>query len=104
VRVSDATPPTEPARPLALAWATYTALRFAVFCLTAAVLFLGFRANGLVLLLVALLISSILSLFLLSSQRDALVRAQQARLARRREEAVRARDRLEASQDLGSEA
>lgn len=75
-------------------WAVYTGLRLAVFLAVAGVLFLVFRLNGFPLLLVALLVSSVASLFLLRAQRDALVAAQQARVQQRREERERRQERL----------
>jgi hypothetical protein len=80
---------------LGRAWAVYTALRLAVFAGTAAALFLLLRLNGLLLLLVALLLSSIASLFLLRPQRDRFVRAQEQRILARREEKAQLRERLD---------
>ena len=73
----------------------YTGLRLAVFVGTAAVLFLVVRINGFPLLLAALLVSSIASLFLLRRQRDALVRAQERKALARRAEKERLRARLD---------
>ena len=77
------------------AWLRYTLLRLALFLATAAVLFLVLRLNGFPLLLVALLVSSIASLFVLQRQRDALVAAQEAKGLRRRAEKQRQRERLD---------
>ncbi|MCW2724642.1 MAG: hypothetical protein JWN35_1563 [Frankiales bacterium] len=74
----------------------YTALRLVVFVGTAGVLIV-FGLNGFPLLLIALLISSIASLFVLRPQRDALTAAQQARNEYRRAEKERDRSRLEGS-------
>ena len=73
----------------------YTGLRLAVFAGTAAVLFLVVRINGFPLLLAALLVSSIASLFLLRRQRDALVRAQERKALARRAEKERLRAQLD---------
>ena len=73
----------------------YTGLRLAVFVGTAAVLFLVVRINGFPLLLAALLVSSIASLFLLRRQRDALVRAQERKALARRAEKERLRAQLD---------
>ena len=80
---------------VARAWAVYTGLRFAVFLGVAAALFLVLRINGLLLLLVALLVSSIASLFLLRPQRDRLVLAQQRRVEAREREKAQLRARLD---------
>jgi hypothetical protein len=80
---------------LGRAWAVYTALRFAVFLGTAAALFLVLRLNGLLLLLVAILVSSIASLFLLRSQRERVVAAQERRVAVRQQEKAQLRARLD---------
>jgi membrane protein implicated in regulation of membrane protease activity len=77
------------------AWAVYTGLRFVVFAGTAAALFLVLRLNGLPLLLVALLVSSLASLFLLRSQRERVVLAQQQRLTARQRERAQLRERLD---------
>lgn len=77
------------------AWLVYTGLRMAVFTGTAAALFLVLRINGFPLLLVALLVSSIASLFLLRRQRDALVLAQETKGRERREQKARLRERLD---------
>ena len=73
----------------------YTGLRLAVFVGTAAILFLVVRINGFPLLLAALLVSSIASLFLLRRQRDALVQAQERKAMTRRAEKERLRARLD---------
>ena len=85
----------QPPVSLGRAWLVYTGLRLAVFCATAAVLFLLLRLNGLPLLLIALLVSSIASLFLLRSQRDRFVRAQEQRIQSRRAEKAHLRERLD---------
>lgn len=72
----------------------YTALRLVVFIGSAGV-FIVFGLNGFPLLLLALLVSSIVSLFVLRPQRDALAAAQQARNDYRRTERERTRSRLE---------
>lgn len=77
------------------AWLVYTGLRMAVFLGTAAALFLALRLNGFPLLLVALLVSSVASLFLLRRQRDALVLAQETKGRERREQKARLRERLD---------
>jgi hypothetical protein len=73
----------------------YTGLRLAVFAGTAVILFLVVRINGFPLLFAALLVSSIASLFLLRSQRDALVLAQERKRVARQEEKERLRARLD---------
>jgi hypothetical protein len=73
----------------------YTGLRLAVFVGTAAALFLVVRINGFPLLLAALLVSSIASLFLLRRQRDALVLAQERKGEAKRAEKERLRARLD---------
>ena len=73
----------------------YTGLRLAVFVGTAAAIFFVVRINGLPLLLAALLVSSIASLFLLRRQRDALVLAQERKGEARRAEKERLRARLD---------
>lgn len=84
-------------------WLVYSALRLAVFAGTVAALFLAFRLNGFPLMLAALLTSSIASLFLLRSQRDALVLAQERRVQAKRVEKERLRARLdEESSSSGS--
>ena len=84
--------PSEPT--VARAWLVYSSLRLAVFVGAAAAIYLAFRLNGFPLLLAALLVSSIASLFLLRGQRDALVAAQERRGLERREEKARRRERL----------
>jgi hypothetical protein len=85
----DATPPT--AR---RAWLVYTALRLVVFVGTAGVLVL-LGLNGFPLLLVALLVSSVVSLLVLKPQRTAAVDAALARRERRTAERESARARLD---------
>ncbi|MDT7536997.1 MAG: hypothetical protein QOI82_582 [Actinomycetota bacterium] len=75
-------------------WLTYTALRFVVFIGTAG-FFAIFGLNGFPLLLVALLVSSIVSLIVLRPQRAALVEAQAARTERRAAERDAMRARLD---------
>lgn len=76
------------------AWLTYTALRLLLFaCVTAILLLLGL--DGFPLLLIAVLASSILSLFMLSTQRAGLVAAQQQRVAQRTADRQALRDRLD---------
>jgi hypothetical protein len=77
-------------------WLIYTALRFVVFFGTAG-LFAIFGLNGFPLLLVALLVSSIVSLIVLRPQRAALVQAQVARTERRAAERESLRARLDES-------
>ena len=84
-----------PAGGVAGAWLRYTLLRLVLFLGTAAALFLVSGLNGFPLLLVALLVSSIASLFVLQRQRDALVAAQEAKGLRRRAEKQRQRERLQ---------
>lgn len=81
-----------PARSTGRAWLLYTMLRMLVFVGTAG-FFALFGLNGFPLLLLALLVSSIVSLFVLRRQRTALVAAQAARTERRaaEREAIRAR-------------
>jgi Mn2+/Fe2+ NRAMP family transporter len=56
-----------------MAFVRYTALRFFVFAVVAALLWIiGWPGDTFLLLIVALLISSILSIFVLSKSRDAL--------------------------------
>jgi len=72
----------------------YTGLRLLLFaCVTGVLLVVGLR--GFLLLLLALLTSSILSLFMLGPQRAALVLDQQDRLARREQEKAQLRARLD---------
>jgi UPF0716 family protein affecting phage T7 exclusion len=73
-------------------WLVYTALRMLVFVGTAG-FFLVFGLTGYPLLLVSLLVSSIVSLFVLRPQRTALVLAQAERREQRQSEhdALRAR-------------
>ena len=75
-------------------WLTDTALRMVVFIGTAG-LFAIFGLNGFPLLLVALLVSSIVSLVVLRPQRAALVEAQAARTERRAAERESMRARLD---------
>jgi membrane protein implicated in regulation of membrane protease activity len=77
-------------------WLIYTALRMVVFIGTAG-LFAIFGLNGFPLLLVALLVSSIVSLLVLRPQRSALVEAQAARTERRQAERESLRARLDES-------
>jgi membrane protein implicated in regulation of membrane protease activity len=77
-------------------WLTYTALRLVVFIGTAG-FFAIFGLNGFPLLLVALLVSSIVSLIVLRPQRAALVEAQTARTERRAAERESMRARLDES-------
>ena len=77
-------------------WLVYTALRMLVFLGTAG-FFAIFGMNGFPLLLVALLVSSIVSLFVLRSQRVAVVAAQAARSERRAAERESLRARLDES-------
>ncbi len=75
-------------------WLLYTGLRLLLFaCVTGVLLIVGL--NGFPLLLLALLASSILSLFMLGPQRAALVRAQQDRVERRAETKADLRARLD---------
>jgi membrane protein implicated in regulation of membrane protease activity len=78
-------------------WLVYTGLRLVVFAGVAAAIYLVTRLNGFPLLLVALLVSSIASLFLLQSQRQALVESQQRRAEQRAEEKASLRARLDES-------
>ena len=75
-------------------WLVYTALRLVVFFGTAG-FFAIFGLNGFPLLLVALLVSSIVSLFVLKPQRAAVVAAQIARTERRAAERESMRARLD---------
>ena len=74
----------------------YTLLRMLVFVGTAG-FFAIFGMNGFPLLLLALLVSSILSLLVLRPQRAVLVAAQAARTQRRRAERETLRARLDES-------
>lgn len=85
-----------PATSTGKAWLLYTVLRILVFVGTAG-LFAIFGLNGFPLLLVALLVSSIVSLFVLRPQRAALVAAQAARSERRTAERESMRARLDES-------
>jgi membrane protein implicated in regulation of membrane protease activity len=76
------------------AWLVYTALRMVVFVGTAG-FFLLFGLNGFPLLLVALLVSSIVSLVVLKPQRSAVVAAQEARRERRAADKDALRSRLD---------
>jgi hypothetical protein len=78
------------------AWLTYTALRLGVFAVTVGVL-LVLGARGFLLLLAALLISSIASLVVLRRQRVALVAAQLAHRERRAADRAAARARIDQS-------
>jgi len=78
------------------AWLVYTVLRLVVFIGTAG-LFAIFGLNGFPLLLLALLVSSIVSLVVLRPQRSALVAAQLARRERRTAEREALRARLDES-------
>lgn len=82
----------DPAGPRA--WLVYTALRMVVFVGTAGA-FALLGLGGFPLLLVALLVSSIVSLVVLRPQRNALVAAQEARRQRRAAERDRLRSRLD---------
>jgi hypothetical protein len=79
---------------MAKPWLLYTALRFVVFLGTAG-FFAIFGLNGFPLLFVALLVSSIVSLFVLKRQRAAVVAAQVARSERRAAERESLRARLD---------
>lgn len=72
-------------------WLIYTALRLVVF-IGAAGLGLIFGLNGFPLLLLAILVSSVVSLFVLRPQREALIAAQLAQ----REQRAAARQALRA--------
>ena len=88
----------DPAAPASVdvrrAWLTYTALRLLVFLGTAGLLVVALDLNGFPLLLVALLVSSILSLLVLRTQRTALVAAQLARRERKSAERAARRTQL----------
>jgi hypothetical protein len=75
-------------------WLVYTLLRLVVFIGTAG-FFLLFGLNGFPLLFVSLLVSSIVSLFVLRPQRTALVMAQAARREQRQSERDALRARLD---------
>ncbi|MDT7551188.1 MAG: hypothetical protein QOE84_3582 [Actinomycetota bacterium] len=75
-------------------WLVYTALRMVVFVGTAG-FFLLFGLSGYPLLLVSLLVSSIVSLFVLRPQRTALVVAQTERREQRQSERDALRARLD---------
>lgn len=78
-------------------WLVYTGLRLAVFVGVAAAIYLVTRINGFPLLLLALLVSSIASLFLLRRQRDALVLAQERRAEQRAHDKAQLRAELDES-------
>jgi Na+/H+ antiporter NhaC len=75
-------------------WLVYTALRLLVFVGTAG-FFAIFGMNGFPLLLLSLLVSSIVSLFVLHPQRTALVLAQAAKREQRQSEREALRARLD---------
>jgi hypothetical protein len=75
-------------------WVIYTALRLLVFVGTAGLLVI-FGLNGFPLLIVALLVSSIVSLVVLRPQRAVLVAAQAARSEQRAAERQALRARLD---------
>jgi len=75
-------------------WLLYTALRLLVFIGTAG-FFAIFGLNGFPLLLIALLVSSVVSLLVLRPQRQALVAAQAARAERKAAERESLRARLD---------
>jgi UPF0716 family protein affecting phage T7 exclusion len=75
-------------------WLVYTALRMVVFVGTAG-FFLLFGLTGYPLLLVSLLVSSIVSLFVLRPQRTAVVVAQAERREQRQSEREALRARLD---------
>jgi hypothetical protein len=77
-------------------WLVYTALRFVVFVGTAGLLLI-LGLNGLLLLMAALLVSSVVSLLVLRPQRAAVIRAQLARRERRAAEREALRAPLEDS-------
>jgi UPF0716 family protein affecting phage T7 exclusion len=87
---------TAPVRRTRHPWLLYTALRMVVFIGTAG-FFAIFGLNGFPLLLLALLVSSIVSLIVLRPQRTALVAAQAARTERRAAERDAMRAQLEES-------
>jgi hypothetical protein len=87
--------PDTPAPSVLRTYLVYTGLRLAVFVGTAAALFLVVRINGFPLLLAALLVSSIASLFLLRRQRDALVLAQERKRVAKAEQREQLRARLD---------
>jgi hypothetical protein len=86
--------------PVGKAMLTYTAGRFGLFVLAALLLWtgtgaIGHQLNGLPLLLLALVISSIGSLFLFARQRQQLAAAIAARRETKGEEIARRRARLD---------
>ena len=83
-----------PATSLRRAWLVYTALRLVVFLGTAGLLLI-FGLNGFALLLIALLVSSIVSLVVLRPQRAGLVVAQTSRREKRSVERAALRARLD---------
>jgi len=75
-------------------WLIYTGLRLVLFvCVTGVLIVVGL--NGFPLLLLGLFGSSILSLFMLKPQRDALVRAQEDRHQRKAAEKADLRAKLD---------
>lgn len=79
-------------------WLVYTGLRLLLLACVAAVLLVA-GLSGFPLVLTALLASSVLSLFMLGPQRQALVRRQAERSAARRADADRLRARLDEDTD-----
>jgi UPF0716 family protein affecting phage T7 exclusion len=76
-------------------WLVYSGLRMALFLGVAAAIWVITQLNGFPLLLLALLVSSIASLFLLRPQREALVAAQERRAEARAAEKAALRARLD---------
>ncbi|MBK5307636.1 MAG: DUF4229 domain-containing protein [Frankiaceae bacterium] len=90
----EATPTTRPESSFARAWTLYTLLRMLVFVGAAGFLLL-FGFNGLPLLICALIVSMVVSVFALRPQRAALVAAMAARQQRRAAERESLRSRLD---------
>jgi hypothetical protein len=83
-----------PAPSTARPWLVYTALRFLVFLGTAG-FFAIFGLNGFPLLVIAIVVSGVVSLVVLRPQREAVATAQLARRERRRAERDAIRVRLD---------
>lgn len=91
--VSGASDPPPSGPSATRAWLVYTGLRLAIFVGVAFALIL-FRVATFPTLFIALLVSSVLSLFLLRSQRDRVVAAQERRVEQRRAAKATERARL----------
>jgi hypothetical protein len=96
--VSGAQPPTERSPAFLRSFLIYTGSRLGVFALLLAVFYvIGVR--GFIVVLIALVLSGILSYFLLNRQRSAFAAALEARVERRRERAAARAGREDAIAD-----